>query len=434
MHPVRVRIHHFFVPNRIVWPEAEEGGWENFITGGNDGITGDPPQITTFADKKTLSHYMGVPLNSDGINIMSLPIRAVNKIINEYYLDQDLQTQRTQNDNTLPNIAWEKDYFSSARPWAQRGPAVTLPIGERAPVVVDADYANPGGLVSLGGSDGNQWGMQQTGAPIDWSGGTNPAQPEDYHLIADLSKAESIDINAFRVGFALQRYQEARARYGARFTEYLRYLGITPSDARLQRPEFLGGGATRLNFSEVLQTAPTDASGGPEEATGIGDLFGHGIAGIRSNAYRKFFEEHGYIITMMSVRPKAIYQNAMHREWRKVSKEDWFQRELANLGQQEIWEGEVYASNSKDTWGFQDRYDEYRTHPSQVTNDFTDTLNTWHLAREFDQAPTLNTDFVECVPSDRIFQVPTGDNLWIMANHRVVARRLVPKKANPRIL
>lgn len=425
MHPVAVRIHHFFVPNRILWPESEGGGWESFITGGSDGNDSQvPPVINNTTDKKSVLCYLGVPPKVVTVN--ELPLRAFNAIVNEYYLDQDLDTQRNEDDLTLPRISWEKDYFSTARPWTQKGAAVTLPLGTQAPVKgtgaestllsIANDTTSDNRILDL--ADGNHVGW-------DTASGTGDS------LYADLSAAGAIDINDFRSAFAVQRYKEARARYGSRFTEYLRYCGITPSDARLQRPEYLGGGSARLNFSEVLQTSPNNPG---TDQDGIGDLYGHGIAGIRSNAYRKFFEEHGYIISMMSVRPKALYVDGLQREFKKTTKEDYFQKELASLGQQEVFTREVFAENSGTVFGYQDRYDEYRHHQSYVSQDFRDTLDAWHMGRKFASAPTLNASFTQCNPSKRIFQTETDDTLWIMANHSLVMRRMVPRVARPRIL
>ncbi len=430
MHPVSVRIHHFFCPNRIVFPE-----WEEFITGGEDGMdTTQIPTHTTLADKKQTLAYLGVPPIA-GVDVNAIPLRAVNEIFNEYYRDMDLVAKRSQSSNgAAMRCAWEKDYFSTARPWTQKGPEVTLPVGSSAPIFANAGLSS-GNEVKVGNPDtpGDVWDFN-SGTPTKLQVG-DPDAGGVPNLYADLSSSTAININDFRTAFSLQRYQEARARYGSRFTEYLRYLGVTPSDARLQRPEFLGGGTTRLNFSEVLQTAPTDSSG-TGESTGIGDLWGHGIAGAKTNTYRKFFEEHGYVITMLSVRPKAIYQNGIPREFLKTTKEDFYQKELVNLGQQEVYEAELYAENTRDVFGFQDRYHEYRSHPSNVSQDFRDTLNAWHLARELTPGVSLNEAFIECDPSRRIFQVtdPTVDTLWIMANHHIVARRLVPKRANPRII
>jgi hypothetical protein len=355
-------------------------------------------------------------------------LRAVNKIYNEYYRDQDLVSARAENTNTIPNCAWEKDYFTTSRPWTQKGPAVSLPIGDSAPI----NYTGSAGGILYGLADNEAGGGFAVGTAANPATSTN-ASSGSANLEADLSSATGVDVNDVRVAFALQRYQEARARYGARFTEYLRYMGIRPSDSRLQRPEYLGGGSARLNFSEVLQTAP-NASSGTSGSDGVGDLYGHGIAGARTNKFRKFFEEHGYIVTMLSVRPKALYMNGVPREFLKTTKEDFFQKELQHLGQQEVYQKELYSENTDDVFGYQDRYEEYRYQPSQVSQDFRDTLDTWSMARKLAPNPALNEDFVTCDPDDRVFQVGTGtaDSLWIMANHHVVARRLVSKRANPR--
>ena len=260
MHPVAVRIHHFFVPNRLTMPE-----WEDFITGG-DGQAPAPtiPTIPTTGLKKDLMAYLGLPPIA-GVDVSALPIRAANLCFNEWYRDQDLVPERLQDDTTVPRIAWEKDCFGVARPWTQKGPDVTLPTGDTAPVIpTDALNQRPtfqaqnasahGGLVTpLADSDVKTDNSVVGG--LYW---------DDPALIADLSSASAPSVNDWRAAFSLQRYQEARARYGSRFTEYLRYLGIRPSDARLQRPEYLGGGSARLQFSEVLQTAPgTDRPNGP---------------------------------------------------------------------------------------------------------------------------------------------------------------------------
>ncbi len=431
MHPVNVRIHHFYCPNRIIDPT-----WEDFITGGNDGLGASLPTLNTTNDKKSVLTYLGLP-PIGGVDVLALPVYAFNKIVNEYYADQDLQTQRAEDDITIPKIAWEKDYFTTARPWTQRGPDVTLPLGSRADLATDIAGAQ---AIRANDAGGDPFQLDTSGATL-----TRSATPgtEQGLMYADLTTAGAINVNDFRAAFSLQRYQEARARYGARFTEYLRYLGVTPSDARLQRPEFLGGGVSRVNFSEVLQTTPSSAAFDDSTTfnagVGVGDLYGHGIAGVRGNSYRKFFEEHGYIISIMSVRPKSLYLNGIPRDWLKRTKEDYYQKELTNLGQQEIFNNEVAATEDAggdSVFGYQDRYHEYRSHPSQVGQDFRDVLNAYHLGRDLPAGTSLNESFIECDPSRRIFQVTDDelDTLWTMANHHMVARRLVPKRANPRIL
>lgn len=427
MHPVNVRLHHWYVPNRIVMDD-----WEDFITGGEDGMkTPTIPTVLGSQSKKNVGAYLwGLP-NFANLNINSLSVRAFNLIYNQRYRDQDLvPTERGATEMTIPKIAWEKDYFTTARPFSSKGPQITIPVGDTAPVI--SRGSGSGNAVTVKGGQGGTERLLNApgGGGAVTVGGSGTLG--DGELLADLASASGVDINTFRAGFALQRYQEARARYGGRYVEYLRYLGINPSDARLQEPEYLGGGTARLQFSEVLQTTPAAQEG----QAGVGDLYGHGIAGARTNAYRKFFEENGHVITLCSVRPKATYLNGAHRELYKKTKEDYFQKELANLGQQEIYKRELYAEDAENVFGWQDRYDEYRHHPSSVAGDFRDTLKSWHFGRDIPNDVALNQSFVECNPSDSPFQVPPGtaDTLWIMANHKITARRMVPKKANPRII
>ena len=442
MHPVTARIHHFFCPNRILWDGLATGdgagnSWENFITGGPDGNNAEtPPTITTTITQNNLEDYFGIPRVA-GIEVNALPFRAFNKIFNEYYRDQDLVTELAQDQTTIPKIAWEKDYFSSARPWTQKGPDVTLPLGAKAPIAHNA--ANGANVDVYSDVNAAYKAMNASGTVT----GSATAGAEASALYADLTNAIGGDINDVRKAFAIQRYQEARARYGSRYTEYLRYLGVNPKDSRLQRPEYLGGGHTQINFSEIMQTAPNmtlDAvpTGSVRSNTagyGPGDLYGHGIAAMRSNKYRRFIEEHGYIISMLSVRPKTIYQDGIHRGFLRTTKEDYYQKELEHIGQQEIYNNEIYAdaANGMDTFGYNDRYREYREHPSRVSAEFRDTLDYWHMSRQFSSAPTLNASFVECNPTKRIYNASTNHALWIMCQNKMVARRLVSRNASPRI-
>lgn len=443
MHPVTARIHHFFVPNRIIWD-----GWEDFITGGPDGLNADtPPQYTVSTGNGgatgSLPDYLGIPPGINGLKINELPIRAFNLIYNEFYRDQDLVTERAIDDTSIPQIAWEKDYFTTCRPFSQKGPAVTVPIGDRAPVTgIGPEQAAsfPVTNVAVKESDGgiglyNNAQLVSTDVPLQGENvylEENPDLAGFPNIFADLANATGGDINDVRKAFAIQRYQEARARYGSRYTEYLRYLGVTPKDSRLQRPEFLGGGRTQLNFSEIMQT-----SNGTDPRFGVGDLYGHGIGAMRSNRYRRHIEEHGWIISLLSVRPKAIYNNGVHRQWLRLDKEDYFQKELQWIGQQEVLNNEIYADASPaglETFGFQDRYMDYRSVPSGVSAEFRDLLNYWHMAREFTAPPVLNQSFTDCIPTKRIHNDQTQNALWITTQHRMVARRLIARNAAPRIL
>lgn len=441
MHPVHVRIHHWFVPHRLVWED-----WEKFITGGPDGMDDSVfPTIampaSTGAAVGSLADYLGIPTGVADLEVSALPFRGYAMIWNEWYRDQDLQTPLTidltsgpdtTTNTTLQNICWEKDYYTSSRPWEQKGPAITIPLGTTAPVTgiwVAENAPNVALGTSMRDVEGTliptgqrAWVLSSGNVAVKdaLNSAGNASATHWPDVQADLSDASAVTVNVLREALALQRYEEARARYGSRYTEYLQYLGVKSSDARLQRPEYLGGGQNTVQFSEVLQTAEGDDP--------VGELRGHGITSMRSNRYRRFFEEHGYVFTVLSIRPKTIYGNGLPRTWNRRTKEDFWQKELEHIGQQEVLNKEVYGAHSSPngTFGFQDRYDEYRRTESTIGGEFrTTALNFWHMARIFASDPALNADFVKCVPTERTFAVPSEDVFYVYASHSIQARRLV---------
>lgn len=440
MHPTHVTIRHFFVPHRLVWED-----WEDFITGGPEGTDASAfPTIDmggSGAAVGSLADYLGVPTGVAGLDVSALPFRGYAQIWNEYFRDQDLQTELvvdetsgvdTTTNTTLMNVAWEKDYFTSARPWEQKGPSITIPIGTQAPVTGIGKRTQVSPLTSGSafetGASGSRVYAKYTTVGVT----TNDDQirvEEDPNnagfpgIFADLTGASAVTVTALREALALQRYEEARARFGSRYVEYLRYLGVRSSDARLQRPEYLGGGRYPVQFSEVLQTA--------EGTDPVGELRGHGIGLARSNRYRRFFEEHGYVFTFMYVKPKTIYMQGLQRHWNRRFKEDFWQSELQHIGQQEVLNKEVYAAHTQPdgVFGYNNRYQEYREQWSSVSGEFRSVLDFWHFARQFTGDPALNAAFVKCVPSEEPFAVPSQDVLYIMAKHSIQARRLVSGSA-----
>lgn len=428
MHQVDIRVHHWFVPHRLVWD-----AWDDFITGGPDGLdaTAVPTVNPTRNEGDLLDHY-GVPPTAHTIN--ALPVYGFNAIYNQFYRDQDLVPERNNyQSGALPKIAWEKDYFTTARPWPQKGDEVTLPLGTSADVHVEGS-GSPAYVTVEDDTSGNTTRLfadATSGDHVASSGATLSGGK----MYADLSSATAATVNQLRRAMALQRFAEARARYGSRYVEYLRYLGVTPDDGRLDQPDYLGGGRVRLAISEVLQMAPETGTA-PSNGLGVGDLYGHGIGAMRSRPYRRFFKEHGYVHSLLSVRPKTIYQNGIPRHWLRRYREEFWQKELQFIGQQEVWKSEIYrdSANTYDTWGYQDRYHEYREQPSQVAGEFRSTLDYWHLARNFASAPSLNETFVTCDPSKRIYNEQTMDSLWCMVNHRIAARRMVAGSAAGRIV
>jgi len=444
MHPVSVRVHHWFVPNRLTWNKYYEGTgktWENFITGGSDGLGNGstPPTYTSpgGAVKGSFADYVGLPIGVPG-TVSVLPLLAYNLIHDEHYRDQDLVNPLwgSPSSGTIAKVAWEKDYFTTARPWPQKGPEITLPLGTQAPVrgIATGSQAFPSGPLS---------GFDNTGAVTYPTGrivGTTGADAYLYvdgspgslpRIYADLTEASAVNVNEVRRAFALQRYQEARAQYGSRYTEYLAYLGVKSSDSRLQRPEYLGGGKATISFSEVLQTGPgTDDDG-------VADLKGHGISALRTRRFRRYFEEHGFVMSLLSVRPKTMYAQGVEKMWTRQTKEDYWQRELELIGQQEVVKQEIFATGTptdQEIFGYQDRYAEYRHIRSSVAGDFRDTLDFWHMARKFASQPVLNSSFIQCDPTKRINAVQTEDVLWVMCNHSIQARRMVTKKTIGRII
>lgn len=459
MTPVTVKIHHWYVPLRLVWDESED-----FMTGGPDGLSAPVPPYTIISGSTSgrvghLIDYFGIPVgyqysagSGEGLKFSVLPLRAYNLIWNENYRDQNVQDPvivkttsgaEQLSDFNLLRSPWDRDFFTTASPSEQKGVAVTVPVyGDPsasiaisgAPGISGSFTANPIQSVSGNGSTLTVTGQVQDGSESGTGDGSGTLSLTKGTLSADFEGALSvghINLNRFRESMALQRYEEHRMLYGSRYVEYLRYLGIKASDARLQRPEYLGGGRSVVQFSEVLQTAA-------DGDTPVGTMRGHGIGAIRTPRFRRFFEEHGFIITLMSIRPKSIYQQGLSKMWSREIKTDYWQKEFEHLGQQPVKVKEVYAptatrEDGDAVFGYQDIYNEYRSHPSTVCGEFRNLLNYWHLGREFSEQPVLNSDFISSLPSDRIFADQTGhDTIYMMVNNSVQARRLMSRKGTPR--
>jgi hypothetical protein len=435
MHPVHASIQHFFVPYRIIMDD-----WESFITGGETGTDSTTfPTINITPAAGTLADYLGLPLGT-AIDVNALPFRAYAKIYNEIYRDQDLQAELvidtsdgsdTTTNTDLQFANWTKDRFTSSRDSSQKGAEISLPLGTSAPV---KGIGVVGGV--LGSNQGNVFesGESSTQTYNDYAGSANIVlegnSGDNYpNVRADLSGASASSINDLREAFALQSFAEHRMMFGGRYNEYLKFLGINYSDGRLDRPEFLGGGRQTIQFSEVLQTGVDSSDGG------LGNLGGHGITAMKSNRFRKFFEEHGLIISLMCVKPKPMYHQGLHKMWSKTTKEDFFQYELEGIGQEEVLNKEVYVGHSdpNGVFGWQNRYDEYRHSVDTVAGDFRpgQALEEWTMCRDFSSDPSLNDSFVTCNPTTRIYASTNDDQLLVMAHHDVKARRLMRKQGTP---
>lgn len=438
MHPVTVQFYNFFVPNRILDPADGSFSWADFITGGEDGnyLAKPPRVIGTTINKGYVAEAFGIPPGTNR-EYNTFLMKGYAKIYNEYFRDQQIHAEvdvDTYDGAGFPFLAsWERDYFTSSRDSDLLGPEVTLPLGSAAPVKADTPA---GTLASLGILDENDVQADMDAAQPNLSMGA--ANPSNIAMYADLSAAGAINVNDLREAMALQRYQEARNLYGARFTEYLRYLGISSSDGRLQRPEMISTGRSVINFSEVLQT--TDGFATSNNDNPLGTMGGHGIAGVRSKKARYFCEEHGHIISLQVVRPKAIYATTQHKMFDRTDKETYWQKELQAIGMEEVFNKELDADHSDPTgvFGYNNRYESFKRVPSRVSGDFRDTLNTWHLAREASDLgvdPQLNAQFINCNPPDRIYwDTSADDKLWCTIRNKVAVRSLLRKSTQNFIL
>lgn len=451
MHRAQVRVHHFYVPNRIIWPASESGGWEAFMTQDPNGSL-DVPTVTFANTDKTsamarLYEYLGCPLASlagGSLKVSQLAARAYWSIWNEWYRDQDLENPINIADFSvftkgIQRVSWRKDMFTSARTSPQQGSDITLPLGTTAPVYVNQVVNDVTPAISFGNLEINQASHATLPGAlrgVDSPPGGSGLSPARLTGVADLSSSSVVSVRDLREAMALQRYAERMSQFGHRYSELLLSMGVKSSDGRIGRPEYLGGGKTNISFSEVLQTA--------EGTAPVGEMRGHGIAPARTQKYRRFFEEHGFVISILSVVPEAVYANAVPRHFYKgftgglpgVDRviDDYYQPELERIGQQAIFKKELYpnGTSAQDdaVFGYNDRYYEYRHHPSQVMGDFLPgrSLDYWTWARSFASQPTLNQSFIQCDPGKRVFVDQTTEHkLWCAVNHRIVARRLVTK-------
>lgn len=440
MHRVNVYVHYFFVPNRILWTN-----WEDFITGGPEGTTMPIfPQVSYDNSKKqyfyegTLADYFGIPVCDVMDTIASpaylsaLPFRAYQRIYNDYYRDQNLQAEipNDTGDNSdmstecvLRKRCWEKDYFTSALPWAQRGGDVIIPS--------EMSYRNPAILI-----DDNTGLPVAVGGDLTATGGSGYLKTNGVNSTIDNVEGVDISINDLRRSIKLQEWLEKNARGGARYVEQiLSHFGVRSSDARLQRPEYLGGSKQPIVISEVLATFNNESVPG-------GEMYGHGLSVGRNRGFKKFFEEHGLIMGIMSILPRTSYQDGIPRLFGKNDKFDFYFPEFAHLGEQEIWQQELYFDktetiyqNHKNTWGYQSRYAEYKFNPGTVHGDFRTTLNFWHMGRKFATKPELNAAFVESDPTHRVFAVEaeSTDKCYVQLYNDVKAIRPMPVFGTPMI-
>lgn len=449
MHKVDVFTHTFFVPNRLVW-----SNWEKFITGDRDGTAPGPAApffANVTANPGSLADYLGLPNQGVLDKVSAIPFAAYQMIWNEYYRDENLQTpidyRLVDGDSgpisdfaTLRNRAWNHDMFTSNLPFAQKGSAVDIPIGGYLPIVLNSfGGAYPGQTAvqlnpadpSVGGPATPMllpstapislgWDIKDIGAPIAGA------------MYADGTQAEGgVTINELRKAFRLQEWLEKNARGGTRYIEQiLAHFGVKSSDSRLNRPEYLGGSKQPMVISEVLQTSETDT-------TPQANMSGHGVSVGAGRQFKYFAEEHGYVMTIMSIMPKTAYQQGIPKHFSKFDRLDYAWPTFAHLGETAVKNRELYYSASDglndDTFGYLPIYYEYRTLPGRVAGDFRTSLSYWHMGRIFGSRPALNASFIVADPTHRIFAVtdPAVDKVYAHVFFQIRVNRKLPQYGTP---
>lgn len=459
MHRVKCTTDYFFVPARILW-----AGFEDFMTG-----VGTPPlapfiTLDDVVQKGSLADYLGIPpgdYSNNPIQISPLQAAAYYKIYNDWYRAQDIIPEKyvdlVPGDNTGDwfgflnskplKRAWERDYFTSALPSTQQGTDVSLPLTfqDNIPVELINTASNSSGFLLANNTSAGLGGIAMDNGPTPFdrsvadNGGNDVRYDPRGSLVVDV-QSEAATINDLREAFSLQAFLERTFRGGQRYIEQMwSHFRTKSSDARLQRPEFLGRSVQNMTISEVLATAQDSADG-----IAVGTMAGHGISVGGDGSIRYTAEEHGFIIGIMSVIPETAYQDGIHRQFTRFDRFDYAWPSFAHLGERAILQKEILAhsypapTDVDAVFGYVPQYSEYRYFPSMVAGEFRDTLNFWTLGRimDPDNPPALNEEFVECSPSTRIFAVTSESEDHIVGQvlNNIKVSRMLPRYGVPSVL
>lgn len=441
----------FFVPNRLIWDNFQKFMGERENPGDSTDFL--CPQVEAPEggwQSQSLSDYFGLPTGVENIKADSFFHRAYNLIWNGWFRDENLQDSVEVPKGDGPDAdqlfqllrrGKRHDYFTSALPWPQKGPGVEIPIGTTADVVSDGNAlqfsristaAYPAGSFSVSSGDTDNVGWYSKAG--DHGATTLRALKYESGLEVDLSSATAVTINSLRQAFQMQKMLERDALSGTRYIEILKgHFGVTSPDARLQRPEYLGGSSSRILINPVAQTSSTD------DTSPQGNLSAYGVVADTVHGFTKSFVEHGVLIGLANVRADLTYQQGINRMFSRQTREDFYWPVFAHLGEQAILNKEIYAQGTDaddEVFGYQERFAEYRYKPSLVTGKFRSqdpqSLDAWHLAQDFAELPKLNAEFIEDNPPiDRVVAVPSEPHFLFDAYFDYKCVRCMPVRSVP---